>query len=81
VKWYHEQYFNKNSNRVTSEVHRFSKYDSRMADKDIYHCTKCNSCWETSWLSSTKTTAVYKDFPTYKRKKKQCPMCTVRSRK
>jgi hypothetical protein len=80
VKWYHEQYFKVNS-RVTSEIHQFSKYDSRMADKCIYHCTKCNSCWETSWLSSTKTTTVYKDFPTYKRKKKQCPMCNVRSEK
>jgi len=77
MKWYHEQY-NKVSSNVTSEVHRHSKYDSKHADKNIYHCNGCNRCWEESWLSSTKTITYYVDFPTYKKKKKACSSCIDR---
>ena len=65
-------------------------YDSRLADKHIKHCKKCNRCWEVQIGFNNKNKygrrdiedfiAYYVNFPTYGKKKQQCHQCKKESK-
>ncbi len=77
MKWY-QQSFNKARDRKSGMYRpnrKYSRYDSRCADKDISYCSKCKHCWEISWQSSAPRVMMYQDFVTYGKPKKICPKC------
>lgn len=76
MKWYHIA-FNKARDKggMYRPNRKYSRYDSRCADKDIHYCSKCNHCWEISWQSSSPRVMMYQDFVSYGKSNKICPPC------
>ena len=83
MKWYHIA-FNQEK-RVRGVLERkeakATNYDSRVADREIYHCTKCDICWEKTYRNNSHMVERYKDFVTYGKKKKTCYGCKIREQK
>jgi len=77
--------YNYNTTVNLSKKKDFNSYDSKLADKYVYHCLDCKKCWEIKVIYRVKKRIgqrnikdfinYYFNFPTYGKQKKQCPRC------
>mgnify|MGYP003140878093 CR=1 FL=1 len=77
--------YNYNTTVSISKKKDFNSYDSKLADKYVYHCLDCKKCWEikVGYRVNKKGgkrnikdfISYYFNFPTYGKQKKQCPRC------
>ena len=53
--------------------------DGKTTDKRIKYCPKCSCCWQFKYQidnrKNVKTYEIYKDFPSYGKKRVVCPKC------
>lgn len=64
------------TNNAPKKYERNRFFDGKKADKSIKYCEDCNRCWETIKLGGSNNVLHYEDFPTYKRKRKKCFICS-----
>lgn len=55
---------------------RNNYFDARKADENIKYCKICRKCWEIIRSSNTYKVLYYEDFPTYKKEREVCSLCT-----
>lgn len=71
-------YRSKNSKIKKFNERNYAKNDAKKADRNIYFCTSCNTCWEIIGKNqgySKNSVSYYENFPTYGKIKKQCIRC------
>jgi transcription elongation factor Elf1 len=72
-----DDYFIKLSSIENEVVSNTKKnLDATLADKYIYFCTSCKTCWEVTKTKWHHRIEYYDNFPSYKKKRKICERCT-----